>query len=365
MSLSRRALGAALAGGLAAPRLARGQSPIRLRDVLGRAVSLPRPARRIVLTEGRHLAVLGLLHPDPVPLLAGWRDDFRRGLPAEYAPWTARFPGVEAVPRFAAASEDLSVEALLSVSPDLVLFSRWSSGDATGMPTPLIGRLEAAGIPVAVVDFFVQPFRDTDPSLDLLGRLLGREEQAAALAAFRRERLEAVATRLAGLSERPLVMLHAHAGAAPCCASPGRGTFDDLIRAAGGASLGAELLPGVLGSINPEMLLARDPPVYVATGGAFGGRGLRLGAGVGEAEARDGLARLLAEPPLSGLSAARDGRAHAIWHGFNDTPAHVLMVEALARWIHPERCGDLDPRRTMEALNARFAAVPMEGAYWV
>ena len=34
---------------------------VKATDILGREVALPEPARRIVLGEGRHMAVLGLL----------------------------------------------------------------------------------------------------------------------------------------------------------------------------------------------------------------------------------------------------------------------------------------------------------------
>ena len=370
--LPRRALGALALGApalgvlaLAAPRPARSAVPVRLRDLLGREVVLPRPAQRIVLGQGWYLPVLGLLHPDPASLLAGWCTDFLHYQPQEYAAWRRRFPALDAIPRLAASSQALTAEAVLAVQPDLVLLNRWGAGHASGTINPMIGLLEAAGVPVAVVDFFVDPFRDTEASLTILGGLLGREAQAAALAAFRRERLDAVARRLAGVTTRPLMMLHVHAGAMPCCASPGRGTFDAMIRAAGGTNLGAELLPGAFGQISPEALLSHDPAVYVGTGGSFAGQGLSLGAGVTEVQARASLDRLLQEPALSALSAVRNGRAHAIWHGFNDTPAHFVMVEALARWLHPGHRADLDPGSSLDALNTRFAAVPMEGAYWV
>jgi iron complex transport system substrate-binding protein len=85
---------------------------------------------------------------------------------------------------------------------------------------------------------------------------------------------------------------------------------------------------------------------------------------VAAAEAAEALAEILRRERLSSLSAVRQGRAHAIWHGFNDTPAHLLMLQALARWLHPDRCGDLDPAATMASLNSRFLSIPMQGALW-
>jgi iron complex transport system substrate-binding protein len=65
------------------------------------------------------------------------------------------------------------------------------------------------------------------------------------------------------------------------------------------------------------------------------------------------------------LSAARNGRAHGLGHLFNDTPAHIVAIEALAKWIHPERFGDLDPQATLNEISARFSAIPLDGAFWI
>lgn len=339
--------------------------PTRVRDVLGREVVLPGPARHIVLGQGRHLPVLGLLHPDPVSLLAGWQDDMRRDT-AAYEQFRARFPALADVPRVGGgAVESLSVESIVAARPDLVILSR--SADALGgAPGSMTRRLEAAGLPVIVIDFFEHPLTDTVPSLEALGRAIGRAEQADALIAFYRRHLDRIAAGLAGTAQRPRVFVHAHAGGATCCFSPGRGTFDDVVRVAGGRNIAAEVLPGPFGQVSLEYLIGADPEVYVATGGAHLARsgGLVLGPGTDPTDAHGALAALLAQPGLSGLSAVADGRAYGIWHGFNDQPTHIVMIEALAKWLHPDLFRDLDPAATLAEINARFAAVPFRGAYW-
>ena len=67
---------------------------------------------------------------------------------------------------------------------------------------------------------------------------------------------------------------------------------------------------------------------------------------------------------LSGLGAVKQGRAHALWHAFNDSPTHLMAIEAMARWFHPEATAGIDPAGTLAAMNQRFAAVPMQGTYW-
>jgi iron complex transport system substrate-binding protein len=327
-------------------------------------VTLPHAARRIVLGQARHVLALSLLHPDPVSLVAGWAGDLRQMNPPDYASVRARFPAADAIPLIGRNTvETLSVEAIVAAQPDVVVLSR---GGNSGDSTDLAARLNGYGVPTVVVDFFVNPMRDTARSVAILGELIGAEDRAQEFARFYEARLKRIAERVAGVADRPRVFVHAHAGGTPCCDSPGRGTFDGFVRFAGGRHLGSELLPGVHGKVAVEQLLASDPEVYVATGGPFTGRGgFPLGAGVEAAEARRELRAVLRRERLDGLTAVGTGRAHGMWHGFNDTPAHIVLIEAFARAIHPGLFADIDPAATQAELNRRFLSVPMEGAYWV
>lgn len=365
MTISRRSL---LLGALALPAAARAQNsgPVTATDALGRTVTLPRPASRIVLGQGRQLNALGLIHPDPASILAGWGSDHKRQSSDAYERYRARFPAFDAIPLVGdgATVGGFSMEQAVALSPDLVVLSRSLAGTRRG-PGDLIERFDAAGIPVAVVDFYLKPLSDTVPSLRALARLIGRDEQAERFIAFYQERLSRVSARLQG-AKHPSVFLHAHAGGFACCMSPGKGTLDDYITAAGGRNIAAAMLPGETGQVSLEQLISTDPDVYVATGGAHLAKngGLVLGLGVSEQAAAASFAKLLSDPGLSVLSAVREKRAFGLWHLFNDTPLHVVAIERLAKWLHPERFADIDPAATL-AEAARFSAIPLDGTLWV
>lgn len=341
--------------------------PVTVTDLLGRSVTLPAPAKRIVLAQGRQLNALGLLHPDPISLLAGWGADHRRQNPDAYARYLAKFPAVESVPTVGdgGMQDGFSFEKAVSLSPDLVILSSSLAGTRRG-PGDLVERFEAAGIKVAVVDFYLQPMRDTLPSLRILGKLIGREEQAEAYIRFYEERRRLIEDRLRG-AERLSVFMHAHAGGFDCCQTPGKGTFDDFITAAGGRNIAAAILPGATGQISLEQLLAADPAIYVATGGTHLAKlnGLVLGLGVSRETSAPSFAALLGKPGIAALAAVRNRRAYGLWHLFNDTPLHIVAIERLATWFHPERFADVDPQATLDEISRRFSAIPLDGALWI
>ena len=367
-----RALLAALLLMLSALFAAPSAASITVTDVLGRTVTLPGPAQRVVLAQARHFQVLSLLTPDPAAILAGWSDEFRTSFAPDYRAALKRFPSLANVPIVGRhTAESFSVERTLGLRPDLVVmtasFAGLMQGQAAG-ESPIISRLEAAGVPVVVVDFFMRPMENTVPSLRALGAAIGHDAQAEAFIRFYEQHMRTVAQRLADLPDdrRPAVFVHAHAGVTDCCNSPGTGTFNEMIRYAGGHNIGADVLKTATGKLNFETINAKAPQVYVATGtGSNAGAGLAIGAGVSPADARASLERLIRANHLDALPAVRSGNSHGIWHAFNDSPLHVVFIEALARWIHPDRFADVDPAGTLREINRQFLAVPLEGTYLV
>ena len=341
-------------------------APIEITDIMNRQVSLEAPAKRILLGAGRHLPVLGLIHRDPASLLVGWRDDFRRDT-ASFSIWSSASPKLADLPVVGGpAGSGLDIETVVNLDPDLVILSLY---DAEASDTARsMEMLERLGIPVLVVDFFSHPLKNTLPSLRMLGSALGVSDRAEAFIAFYQSHLEAVQKGLAAAPfERPNVFMHVHAGGTPCCSTPGHGVFNDMIDLAGGYNLALNHIPGLYGDVSVEQLIVDDPQIYIATGGAHqaAGGGLVLGPGISAEDANASFQRLLGDPALAQLTAVSQKRAQALWHMFNDTPVHIVMIERLAKLFHPERFPDLDPQATLDTINRDFLAVPMTGTFWL
>ncbi|WP_283178376.1 ABC transporter substrate-binding protein [Gemmobacter sp. 24YEA27] len=354
-------LTAALLTALAQPALAE----IRATDILGREVVLEAPATRIVLGEGRHLAVLGLLHDDPVAKVIGWRTDKGLDEPT-LAAYRAKFPAIDAIRPVGTGNREISVETIISLDPDLVVLSLMDEGN------PAMERardqIEAAGIAVAYVDFFAHPQENSIPSLRLLGELTDGTARAEEFAEFYETRLKRIRDRLADPAiRRPRVFFHVHAAPTNCCSTVGSGVFRDFIETAGGANIGSDVVQGVLGNVSLEFLIGADPEFYVATGGdhmrARGG--LVLGSDITAPEARESFDALIGATGFNALTAVAEGRAYGVWHLFNDTPSHIALIEYLAKAFHPDLFEDVAPAATLNEIETRFSPVQVPGTWWI
>lgn len=340
-------------------------------DLAGRTVRIPANPHRILLGESRLLMAVALLEgKQPLARIVGWQGDLPLMDPQTFNVYAEKFPGIKQIPLIGKSTEEsISDEKALSTKPDLAIFSL--AGHGPSRYSALVKQLEATGTTVVFVDFRLHPMQNTLPSIQLLGKVLHREQQANAYAQFYQEhlaRVQAVVNKIPE-QQRPKVFIDMLAGVwdAGCCHTAGNGNFGEFIQAAGGRNIAAGLVPGVLGDISMEQIIASQPDVYIATGsrGKPGLASLRVGAQTSDHDAQASLAALVARPGFDTIKAIHDGNVHGIWHNYYDSPYNIVAVEAFAKWFYPQQFKDLDVHATQNELYSRFLAVPPDGAYWV
>ncbi|HEY0122592.1 MAG TPA: ABC transporter substrate-binding protein [Rhizobium sp.] len=335
-------------------------------DVLGRKVDVPDHVERIVLGEGRLSYALALLDKNnPFQRVVGWQNDLRKLDPHTFDAYKKRFPAVADIALIGEASEvSVSVETILALKPDLVIFS--VAGEGPKAHSPIAETLAQAGIAVVYVDFRVSPIENTPKSIELIGDAIDRQAEAKAFTAFYSEHLNRLTSRVNALAEdqKPTVFAELLAGVwqAPGHTT-GNGGLGQFIATVGGRNIAADVVPGAIGDVAVEYVLHADPDIYIATGNRA--PGLLLGPGVEEETAAKSLDTVLARPEFKELKAIRDDKAHGLWHDFYNSPYNIVAIEALAKWIHPELFQDIDPARTEEEMAQSFLAVDNAGTYWV
>lgn len=342
-------------------------------DLAGRTLRLPERNQRILLGEGRLIQALAILMREDLDRrIVGMPIDFEQLDAPGYAQYLRRYPRLGEVARTGrTTAESFSVEKAIALKPDLALFGLEGHGPSAH-DRETLARLSAAGITVVFVDFRKEPLLNTARSIEVLGRVLGREQEAAAFVREYRSQLARVEQRLAqAKTPGPTVFIENRVGLSEeCCPTMSDGLMGRLVDAAGGRNVAKGLVPGAFGTLSLEQLISRPPEVYIGT--AIGARDsvsrtpmrIVLGAGVDEATAQASLQRALQRKGIATLPAVRAGRAHAVWHHFYNSPFNVVAVQVFAKWFHPELFADLDPQRTLAQFYQRFQPVPLDGRYW-
>jgi len=226
-------------------------------------------------------------------------------------------------------------------------------------------KANAAGIPIVFIDFRLHPFKNTVPSMQILGKVLGQEAKAAEFASFYNRRMNHIKGILASHSDlsRPKVYMEMIRGNVPP-GSPGKGNLGEFIEFVGGTNIGT-ILPGEVGTLNMEYVISEQPDIYIATGIAVPGEdGLVIGHSIYSFQTQQSLKNLASRSVVSPLNAIQQGKVYGMWHLFYDSPLNIAAVEALAKWTHPELFGNLNPHGVLKEINERFLAFPLKGVFF-
>jgi len=339
---------------------------IVLHDALGREVKLKKAAQRMVVNDSLILYSLALIDPDPVSRLAGW------GTPGRidggvYAAFRKRFPEIGTIPDIGGVVPGkISVEAIIGMKPDVFVVGLWQVGWDV-----LVEQLAAAEIPVVFLDGpqidRLSPPEAAAFSVQLLGRIIGTESKAKEYKEFVNSRYTRVAERLTGVTEQPSVLIDVQAGSLCCYTAGSSNRMTQYLELAGGHSIGADAASGYDTRVNIEYVLGANPDIYIATGMPLlaDRGGMAMGGGISADTAKASLRAVTNRNLLDGLSAVQQGKVFAVSHQMAISALNILVFESFAKWLHPQAMSDIDVDQTLEEINKRFFAVPLEGTFWI
>lgn len=264
----------------------------------GRTLEVPvDPLRVLPVTSAAVDIVVALLPPERIAALPR-AALFWSGLAGDSESW-AEHPILQG----------FSGEEVLTLAPDLVIAASWSDPAA-------VGSIREADIPVLVLPD-AESWEELVGTVDLLGRALGREEQASALIASLEERKSALAR-----ASRPRwrVLPYSNFGAGG--RTSGGGTTLDLVIELAGLE-NAAALAGIArhGTVDLEQVLAIDPDLFLT---ATGNDGVDPGASF-----------LRSEEVLAGLRAIAQDRIVVLPAELFSTSSHHVLdaAEELARQV--------------------------------
>ncbi|HJW89178.1 MAG TPA: cobalamin-binding protein [Anaerolineales bacterium] len=273
---------------------------LELTDGLGRVVTLPTPAQRIVSLAPSNTEILFALGAGAQVV---GRDEFS-DYPAEAA----------SLPSVGGGFGDYSSEAIVALEPELVLAAEIN-------PPELVQSLEELGL---VVYLLPNPnsLDELYTNLETVARLTDRKDNASALITALKARVAAVEEKIAATQARPKVFyeLDGSEPNAPWTAGPD--TFiDTLIQVAGGQNV-ASGLEGQYAQLSVEALLVQAPEIILLGDAAYGVTPESVAA----------------RPGWEAMPAVQNGQLYVFDDNLVSRPSPRLVdgLEQLARLIHPE-----------------------------
>lgn len=345
---------------------------VTVKDVTGRDVEVNVPVSHVILGEGRQIYFLAALDKEnPFQHVVGWRDDLSKADPETYDAYLAKYPGIAKLPTFGGMKDGtFDVEQAVALKPDVILMN--IDAKTATEEAGYIEKLAKVGIPLVYVDFREKPMENTEPSMRLMGKLIGKEKIAEDFITFRAESIAKVTDTLEKANpKKPVVFMERAGGYSDdCCMSFGNENFGKMVELAGGINMAKDIIPGTFGTVNPEQIIASNPEQIIITGGNWngyvpGGNWVGVGYGADVKEARRKLENLTKRPAFTGVQAVKDGNVHAIWHQFYNNPYQFVAIQEIAKWLHPELFKDLDPEVTFKELHARFLPLDYKPGYFV
>ncbi|ESZ11012.1 ABC transporter substrate-binding protein [Mesorhizobium sp. M0923] len=348
------------------------QSPLTVTDIAGRKVKLKAPVKRILLGEGRQLYLIASLAPeDPLAHIVAWRNDMIEADPATYAQYLEAFPELAKLPAFKGQEDSLiDIESAIIQKPDVVLLNLEAM--RANEDAQYIEKLAELNIPVLYIDFRHHPLENTEPTIRLLGRIMGRDARAQEIIAFRREAIKQVTEILADAKpERPKVFIERIGGYSDdCCLSFGAENFGKYVELAGGQNVGSGIIPATFGQLNPEQVITANPDHVVITSADWeayvpGGHWIPLGPGADPQVTRKKLEWFPTRNAYTGIAAQETRNFHGIWHQFYNSPYEFVAMQQLAKWLHPDLFDDLDPDATFAEYHRRFLPIKYQPGYSV
>lgn len=323
---------------------------IMVTDALERRVVLNHPPERVVVVNTAVAIILRAIGVDLENRIVGVTHYVKEN--SKFWPKLKDKPGI----RFT----NPSYETLARLKPDAVFFyensPRYTSEEI----------LDALNIPSVYLNGF-DP-RTLDREISLLGKIFNREKQAAALNTWCQEAEGRITRRVSGIhpQNRLKVFYYIYPDS-----NLSRGIYrtcnrmrssHGIIEKAGGINIAADL-PDGFNTVSAEWIMEQDPDVIIA--GVIGKD--FSGYNADPQEARKNLKsireRLILDRAFRNTRAGKNRRVLVMAQDLKQGPAYVVGLAHSAKYLYPDRFGDIDPEEFAQQYYEQWCGLPFKGIF--
>lgn len=331
-------------------------------DILGREVTFDAPAQRVIVGfyPEDYMAIGTEAAFDKV---VGMSKYIWQARPTNWEMYVKHRPSLDKIPEIGRVDTNaFSLEKVISLSPDLIMLADWQY---KALSNEVI-RLEQMGIPVLVVDYNAQTIERHVKSTQLIGVITGQTERAEKIAQDYAQNAAMITERLkkANLPKPKIYTEFGASGINDIGYTFGKNMWGAIATTAGGDNIATPYVEW-WGQMNPEQIIASNPDVIVITGYESGSSdsSMIIGQGVAEEKAQAALQGFKQRLGWSTLSAVKNNRMYAAYHGACRTIMDGAMIQFYAKALYPELFADLNPSRAYHEFYQKYLPVLPEGTF--
>ena len=311
------------------------EESISIKDAVGRSVEVSLPVKKLVVLTSDALEVIRALKAE----------DLVVGVNAGIAKDPLFWPKLKNKPRVG-SWRGPNYELIVELNPDIVIgYARHPGQDMEKKLIPL-------GITVIRLDFY--KIRSMVKEIEILGRILGKEQEARQLIGWYQEKLKLIERESMPLRDQPDVYVESYSKYHTT--GPGSGGHEMCFLAGGHNIASGSSIP--YPEVTPEWVLAKNPHAIIKASTV---RNCYATSDPGDLKSIRN--EIMARPAWDNIQAVQDDKVYVmasdIWTG----PRAIIGIGYMAKWFHPEVFKYLDPEKLHREYLEKFQGIKYQGVY--
>jgi iron complex transport system substrate-binding protein len=335
-------------------------------DMLGREVTLSTNIKRIALVRTMDIYMLSsILGKELDTKLVAVGQSFKSSDIDGYNMFSKVYKNLDKMKELGSVYDDaINVESVVDLNPDIIIV------DKQFFNKNCIQKMVSAGLPVVFMDNNSDPFYGPLKSMQMVGKMLGKESKVNEMVDYANGKTDAVLQRVQKVissgTKKPV--LYWECGNV----APDKiGQTDGDVKTSWGYvwdKLGADSISiGVTGQpLNAEKVLASNPDIIIIGGANWNPTDniMRLGFFATEQSASEHLSLYTQRAGWSDLNAIKNGRLYALHYNLYVRPYGFAGVEEMAKMLYPTEFSDLAPDKDIQEFFSKYMEMPYSGIHW-
>jgi len=335
-------------------------------DMVGREVKLSTNIQRIALVRTMDIYMLSsILGKELDTKLVAVGQSFKTGDIDGYNMFSKVYKNLDDMKELGSVYDDaINVESVVDLNPDIIIV------DKQFFNKNCIQKMVSAGLPVVFMDNNSDPFYGPLKSMQMVGKMLGKESKADEMFNYAKGKTDAVLERVQKVvssgTKKPVLYWEC-GNVAPDKV----GQTDGDVKTSWGYvwdKLGADSISiGVTGQpLNAEKVLASNPDIIIIGGANWNQTDniMRLGFFATQQSASEHLSLYTQRAGWSDLNAIKNGRLYALHYNLYIRPYGFAGVEEMAKMLYPTEFSDLDPDKDIQEFFSKYMEMPYSGIQW-